>query len=696
MSPAGTGAGSDSGYFPPVPQSPVAPSLQGLSVETPTRWENSILGNSHRLRKLTEINSSIANKLKIDVQITDKPCQRGVRHSVIDPQEYEYQQGDKIHGFITITNTSTEPFPFDMFSVVFEGKITVMGDAASDNKRPVVFYKFANMFDYAASWTPADLDEETANDKIDSFDGTRLRMSHRKIFEPNITYKKFFNFKIPDKLLDCACEIHNLSSHCQILPTIGLERDEFLKKLRKLRATNRVPPAPASTGNTTPKRKQGLEGMLNKTSGVTMNPATKRKQGIDGILNKRIKDLCFPDSAVSYSVEARMVGKVSDYEKYMPHQETDEFLIVNEASSFIRVVPREMLAHEFDPAELKRESQLIFENLVSRVHEKIDLGDDLLHRTSASPPPSTEQMTRSNSVSKRRQLYVEPTHRHHQNLKLVSSGDSYEAIVPIKKKSLGAASKVIGMLQINTPKTEYTVKYVPPFDCRRFRNYPEDAKNTRIDVPITVKFTMTNALNSRNVKPPEIKAVSAELLVTTFRSRKYPLPVEIFDDLKFRNRNIENDNIETYLINPFKKYLDKITALSTKLGYEVLNIDSQLIMDLKAIANLSVKYNCLKIEKAKPISKLGLANWGEPVSSRKLNKDHEELVFSKKIDLSLDLQNLLLKDQSTSHEDLHSEAYTLVPNFQSCIIGRYYTLKVFLKLQNNDVAVIKVPVNIQL
>lgn len=695
VSPLGSGSSSGGlttgGYFPVVPPSPQnqqpQPPAPAAVDQTPTRWENSILGNSHRLKKLVDINSTIANKLKIDVQITDKPCQRGVRPSIIDPQAYEYQQGDSIHGFITITNTSTQPFPFDMFSVVFEGKITVMGDAASENKRPILFYKFVNMFDYAASWTPADLDTETMNDKdkIDSFDGTSLRMSTQKIFEPQITYKKFFSFKIPDKLLDCACEMHNLSTHCQLFPTIGLERDEFLKKLRKLRATNRAKNFPTSGATTPP---------------VTV-PVNKRKQGIDGILNKRIKDLCFPDSAISYSVEARMVGKASDYEKYMPHQETDEFVIVNEASSFIRVIPREMLTHEFDPILLKKESQLIFKNLVSRVHEKIDLGNDLLNNRSVSPSVelNSEQINvvRSKSLSKRRQLYVELVQRLYRSIDYVSAGDMYETFVPIKKKTLGTTSKVIGMLNIKTPKTEYIAKYIPPFKFERFRTFPDDANSTRINVPITVNFTLTNSPNTKVVKPPEIRSVSAELLVTTYRSRKYPLPIELFDDLKFRNQNVENDNIETYLINPFKKYLEKVTSLSTKLGYEVLNIDTQFIMDLKSIANLSVKYNCLKIEKVKPISKLGLGNWGEPVSSRKLNGDHDEYTFSKKIDLSVDLQNLQLKDlMNLSHEDLSSEAYTLVPSFQSCIIGRYYTLKVLVKLQNHDVVIIKVPISIQL
>ena len=65
----------------------------------------------------------------------------------------------------------------------------------------------------------------------DPIDGTYYHLDHRKILEPGITYKKYFTFKIPEKLLDSACE-HLLIKHLQIPPTFGVCKNEVISSLR--------------------------------------------------------------------------------------------------------------------------------------------------------------------------------------------------------------------------------------------------------------------------------------------------------------------------------------------------------------------------------------------------------------------------------------------------------------------------------
>lgn len=682
-------------YFPVLPESPEfqaaqihssqpSPNPAQVDLESPTRWENSILGNIHRLKNLSDINSNIANRLKIEIEITEKSCQRGVKPTIIDPLTIEYQLGDSINGFITVRNISNSPILFDMFSVVFEGKISVTSD--TDKKKSLVFYKFLNMFDYNASWTPADMGDETDADMIDPLDNTLLKFPMEKVFEPRITYKKFFNFKLPDKLLDAACEVHNLTRHCEILPTLGLAKDQFLKSLRRFR--------------------EGNQGLNNRKSGVEVSgpsPALNqtRKPGLSGVLDRRLKDLSFPDTAVSYSVEARVIGKASDYEniirKHSIKSQADEFIVVNESSCFIRVIPRERLSHVFDEEMIEKESRLIYNNLVTRITQKIELGKDLLNekRPQILDNTNTYELTRVPSITKRRQLYND-RHDTHVGFNRFSGQDTnsyYELFVPYKKKSLTAASKIIGMVGVSTPKTEYKLKYVPPYKYRTLHPHvPRKELKTTLNIPLEFVFSFQDN-SAKTLKPPDIKSISAELIVFTYRSRKYPIPIEIFSDLLFKNK-LENDNIENYLVKPFQKYLEEITDLTRKLSCEVLNVDSQLIMDMKCLANLSTKYNSLKVDDSKVSSNIASVPWRYVPGGGKPDGDQE--VFSKPVNISVDLGNVFSKESNLSHDEFTAEAYSLVPNFQSCIIGRAYYLRLNIKLQNNDSMTVRVPISIQL
>ncbi|ODV80792.1 uncharacterized protein CANTADRAFT_38014, partial [Suhomyces tanzawaensis NRRL Y-17324] len=623
---------SSNEYFPQVPND---------DVDSPTRWEDTILANSYRMKKLTGF-----DHLHISIHLTAAPCKLGVPPQLLNHDRFEFQQGDPVQGYITVRNTAPFPLPFDMFSVVFEGKISVMPES-SEKKEPLVFNKFLNMFDYNASWTPVNFDDHD-DVMFDPIDNTRNRFPMEKFFEPNVTYKKFFNFKIPDRLLDCSCETHNFQRHIQIMPTIGLDKDQFLKDIRKFRERNKRP------------------------------ELVRKKSNINEVLDRRIKDFSFSDTSISYSVEARVIGKDSEYTKVLgkpkPQGEKEEFLIVSEASCFIRVVPKETLLYEFDTEVLDRQSQSVYNNLVRIVRQKIDLGKQLLQEKEIENSETTHELGRTSSVSKIKQTGqqngVNGVHK-----------TKYEVFVPLKKKTLTAPPKIVAVLGMATAKTEYKVQYCPPHLFKSILLHsPREEISTLVQIPIDLTLQFSSEASTKSMKPPEIKSIGAELVVFTHRSKKYAIPIEVTHDLLFKNNGEENDNFEGIVIKPFKQYLHELSELMEKFNSGVLDVDRQLVMDIKCLAYMQTKYNKLKIENVK------LNQFSTTWKTGSL-----ATTLTKKFMISLDLKAVLSRELT---ENLVSEAHALVPSFQSCIIGRSYYIVVTLRLQNGESVSLKVPLKI--
>lgn len=640
------------GYFPPVATAPREPAQT---------WENSILANTHRMQKLADIDSKVASYLKLELFLTESPGELGVAPSFIDPLVWEFQQGDNVHGFILVTNTSDFKLPFDALSVVLEGKIMVASDSA-ESKEPSVFYKFLNMFDFSASWTPTNLVSDFEL-KVDPIDKSELMFPMKRYFTPGVTYKRFFNFCIPDKLLDCACETHNLAYHCELPPTIGLARDQFLKTLRKMR--NR-PGTPSHLRNTSDNSVPGTPKGTSK--GTSLADALTR-----------MRDFSFSDTSISYSVEARVVGQALGYAalaKNKQQRTNNEFIIVNEASCFFRVIPRERLVHEFGRDALDSEAKIIYLSFLSTIKKKVELGNDLLHlKTNASMVNIGEIAT----PAKSKQLFNPNNER--QKLHRQDSTGVYQAFVSYKKRNLATPLKVVGLVGASVPKGQYRIKYIQPW---KFRLQEDRDLLSTLELPLELRFLPSEGA-SKGVTPPDIKAITVDMVACTYRSKKYPIPIELYHDLVFRNKPGELDNMETHLVKPCKKFLDELVLLTKLLSYEVLDIDRGLIMDVKSLAKLNVKYTTLKVDNVRVKPKPGLATqWVDEGAS-----------FSHKVKLNVSFRKLMTKDSSSPYEELTQEPIVLVPSFQTCIIGRIYYLRVNCKLQNGDTFSLKVPVTIE-
>ena len=62
----------------------------------------------------------------------------------MDPSNREFKQGDYLHGYVTIRNTSDQPIPFDMVYVVFEGTFTTLDTLSGtiSTEMPALRFKF--------------------------------------------------------------------------------------------------------------------------------------------------------------------------------------------------------------------------------------------------------------------------------------------------------------------------------------------------------------------------------------------------------------------------------------------------------------------------------------------------------------------------------------------------------------------------
>lgn len=625
-----------------------------------TRWENSVLGNTHNLKKLLSISPLWAETLKIDIKLTSKPCQIGIAPDIIDASKLEFSQGDSIHGFVTIHNISKVEFSYDMFSVLFEGRVSVNGE---DPNKPAIFYKFLNMLDYKASWTPAFfMGSSTDGVEIDPYDGCNMMLLNDKKFLPGVVYKKFFDFTIPEKLLEVACEPHDLPCHCELLPSIGLDKEQFLQSLRKLR------------------EKSGTSSKQHKPSfsigGSPELPIQPKKQGPTSLgrkptpKNLRVKDFSFPDTSVSYCVEARIFGRLSLYDKEAT-KDKDEFIILKDSNYPVRIIPRNS---GIRTAEHERGAQQYYDQFYKEVKSSIEIGRSLDNK---SDGPNRRPSVLKNKQLYNRESFEDVTARAQDQL-------VYEVFLPFKKKSLTQPAKVIGMLCAKTPKDEYVVRYQPPYTYQPYS--PRSLKLGRsftVPLDLSFQFVESSGANARTHNPPDIRSINVEIVLCTYRSRKYPIPVEFTKNMQFQNKPA-SDSLEKYVVQPFSVFLSELADLTTRHSIDALNLDNQAIMDIKCLAKLLVKYNTIKVDNVK-----------SDVQSSWKKADDKGMKFTKKIGVSVNLDGLFNKEVNKLSDDILSEAVCLVPTFQGCIMGRYYYVNLQVKLSNNDSLTVKVPLRIQ-
>ncbi|CUM66113.1 uncharacterized protein PRCAT00003769001 [Priceomyces carsonii] len=625
----------------PPPQEPLAYDEESASI-----WENTIIANVHKMDNLTRNNYRVSQDLEVDIKVTRKVCEKGVEPLVYDPLDHEFTQGKYIHGFVTIRNKSSTPIPFDMVYVAFEGvTVTLLNhNGVIVLDKPGADFKFLTMIDLFASWSYSNIARLSTDDgdphdwcegETDPYDNTILSIDVKRFFQPNITYKRFFTFKIPDKLLDDICDIHNIPSHSEIPPTLGFPRSFF-------------PPS---------------EVLANKYAIP--------------------KDFSMLDSSISYCVNARVIGKASDY-KYDTGGH-DKYVIAKDASVYIRVIPnyRSFMGHPMW-------SSVFYDNLVRCVSEKLELGRGLLNTpTEERSEIALTPISSRNSEMKLRQLYSSIEGAFNSFDKKVKD-DSFKTFKPYMKKFLGTR-KTSGVISLATPKQEYLIPY---------SSSKSQLKDSNIFIPIDFSYSFDKEKSQKDF--PIVKDISADLMVLTIASKKYPIPIEFTHDMCFRDNEVEDgkhrpSNFDSIIINPFKEYVNELSDLIRKVGNNILKVETKFFQDLKCLASLSTKTIRLGVQDVQIYmateNGMGVQQTADAIPWREVNETHSQhKVFMKNFNLKLDLSTANLRSPDTPGRPGN---FTISPSFQSCMISRIYFIKVNFKISNGDKISIRVPLFIE-
>lgn len=714
--------------------------ISTFNEESADIWENTILANAHKLPNLSDSENELSKSLDININVTDKVCQKGVKPNLIDPLKLEYNQGDFIHGYVTIRNTSDKPISFDMVYVVFEGSLVVLDNNRGliDSDKPITVYKFLNMLDLFASWSYANIDRLSTDNgdphdwcdgETDPYDNTCLSIDVKRIFQPNITYKRFFSFRVPDKLLDDACETHNFTKHTEIPPSIGVSRNLQSIPLMYLSNTSKN-------------------------------------------LNK-LKDFSFIDTYISYSVDARIIGKASEYnhKPVKPSRFRDQYVIANESTCPIRVIPQ-CYDDEYNINPRNEQVSLFYRAFVDSVKNKISYGLESLANSNQSMDSSqilspwespTSQFSNNNinsinsptslspqnsSTAHLKQLYNVADTTTKENFKKKfkhlsnnnnSSGlndedyddDVYQYLTPYKKKTLTGSTKILGVVSLSTPKLEYKCSYIPPL---KFRNEPlqKNNSNNSISIPVEIAYFYEpkNSHSKSHQQPPEIKSISCELVALTVRSKKHEIPVEFNHEMCFKDKQINHyssgsnnsstssffshssnnsnkshesdvNNFDNIVIKPFQNYYKQILDLMKNFGDDpTFRVENQFFKDLKALAFLQTKYINLPINEPKFYSQsstnrgvyknLNSIPWDNSNSS--MNANYK--IFTKKFDINVDLNDCHTKGSDPLKTSCFDN-FTLVPDFQNCLMARLYYIKIDAKMANGSILTVNVPLSIK-
>ncbi|ODV67915.1 hypothetical protein HYPBUDRAFT_107397 [Hyphopichia burtonii NRRL Y-1933] len=639
-----------------------------ITDENTNNWTETIINNIHNLRSLTKTGNEYSKAIDISIHFTKDVGKVNEKPTLIDPLLHEYRKGDFINGHIYITNTSDFEVPFTMFYVMFQGHFLI---ASKNESKPVKFKKFLEMFDFSASYNEARIDRlisENNKDElfqtislIDPIDNAELSLAER-VLKPKTTYKRFFTFKIPERLLDSECNVHNLSYHTELPPTLGI-----LKYFQ-------------------------------------VNDEDK------------FKDFLFPDSSITYGLTARFIGKAYQYNEKnekshnsnptLVNSDGDEFVIFTDNQVSMRILQQAPVQSTLDYNLKTLEIETMYKNLISRLKEKIEIGEEIVQSLNENHSDEAIQLAKKldqankNDLAKARQLY---SSKHSRDVKakygdkIIDKCDNYEMIIPLMKKKL-LHSNSNGTLKVSSPKMPIYLRYIPP---PKFRlGEPIDNSTWKFDMPINLSFT-SGSLLSTHKELPRFKKILCDLVVATFKSKKFDIPLQLNHNFLFKNDfkkfyndpTTDNDSFVHIIKKPFQEMGKKYYDLFQTLGSDRFRVEASLIDDLKAMCGIEERFMKLKIDDfkingSKDMKDLSDLNWD-------LNDRSNS--FEQSLSLSVNVESAdfkYLQSKNRGNESAYDK-FCFVPSFQTCNMARMYYFDLCFQLTTNEYFHVKVPAVIE-
>lgn len=593
-------------------------------------WGDTVLDNIHKLNNLTDTDNAYSNAISIDIKFTKDICDINKESEVIDPSNFEYKQGDLINGYITIENSKHFDVEFKMFYVLFEGVLT----HGTNNFKS----KFLEMFEFSSSYHDGTInrliteyDEPYMCPHLTDCGGYHLSWPS-KILRAGRKYKRFFSFKIPNNLLDTQCH-DQFDSHVKLLPTLG----------------------------------------------------NVKKTAINQI-NYEVKDFANLGSSVDYHISATFIGKGSSYRfnandrSRLFNNRGDEYLILKQNSEMIRIIP--------DPVDYYKESQQQYRSaayklFIKAIEEKLFLGRQLQKVLTGSTIDhsiddlidSFEEKLNTGQSNKACQLYtntIQEKQSFNEFLQVETKPEPSHGLFKSKKNSLHP-------LQLTTPNITYEIPYIPP----------KSSRPTSYTLPdLTFSFPLN--LNSELINIPRLKSVQVELSVLTVKSENTPIPIEFNHDMFIQNSNpsasilSDQDNFKFHIIKKFKDYFYQFKNISEDVDLQNLRIEKQMFDGIKCLATLQEKL--INLDVHNPQLQHGSDN--SPVDQPSWVKTANGYLSN--FNLVIDLNNLSTKGSRINDP---FDNFTLVPDFQTCHISRFYYFKVGLIFHNQTIMV-KIPASV--
>lgn len=252
--------------------------------------------------------------------------------------------------------------------------------------------------------------------------------------------------------------------------------------------------------------------------------------------------------------------------------------------------------------------------------------------------------------------------------------DLYEskesAFEPLRGEINMSQSKTV---YVEIPPGPYKIKYVPP-------NFSHPDLDQTLEIPI--KFMQC----PRSFK---IKEVRCELVIATVGSTNNSIPFTIESPMIFSNKN-NKLRFQDILSKPYKKLYQEV-AHTMKNG-EIAPME-YLRDSLQKLSHLHCNYTELAFENTKhELTKDPSPTphkYSNPVSVKDKTRSNYEL------NLKINLKSMHIKRLDKAVKLNRFGGFTLIPNFQTCYLARFYFLNVVIVLGSKQRFETNVPILIE-
>ncbi|ODV61698.1 uncharacterized protein ASCRUDRAFT_144411 [Ascoidea rubescens DSM 1968] len=589
----------------------------------------------------------------------------------------EFTSGDPIYGFIIIENKSSKDISFQNFYVSLEGKISTVNHDHENNIILLTTKHVLQMLDLSASWSFGSIVSSygaaytwSNNEKI-GIERTIIGLPNNRVLKAKTKYKKFFYFKFPFKLLDTICNENQISSHLNLPPTLGVNLSEGFKTLHN-------------------------ESNSKNTKFIQVDPilgASKysEKSGSTIVVNDYNEDNTL---SVSYSINPRFVGFDSSVDQNSSYLE--KFFILSKDEYNIRFIPSKLKTDYSGDRIITKAVEFIEEfnnyfnelkNIVHFISDKINQMESELVQQTRSGKSMDDKANKHclyssyNSKIKKDFVFDENYLEFKLSInEVVVKNFFFEKLHSIQYNDYGSPPEQI-IVQAKVPN--YELPYICP-ELLIFKNdhlktlsnnFYQNENLKIINFAILVPNIKDDESKEKFTRFPKISDFKIDIVcINLFSSQSLPLN---FCHFLFLGSNY----IE---LKKMFQNLDERIAELTKVQQK--EIPANIVDYVEAIKGL--KYKVHAIENLISIVNISESENGDEcdASNIKLQRGWKRIEQSNEWKKNFEV---VWKFKSRNRI-----TDTIIPDFQSCLISRFYFIKVSFGLNNKYRSAFLLPINV--